>query len=234
MLFILSIQYISERKIIPFYFLNLTGWLFHFSSVFYLPLYFFLHKKISRKTITIISVLGVVIFIFQIEYIKQSVLFIAENVDGRLTDAINAYFTIDEYSSAYGITAGFIERIATCALIIIYYNKLTSRKEDIVFVNSFFLFFIIFFFFSEIRIIPVRVGGLFAFSYWVLYPRILETISLKNNRLAFLTFILLYALIKITSMTDNILYKYDNVIFGIQNFKDRLEIFDQVKPVLFK
>ena len=47
LLFLLSIIYIEKRKPLPFFLLNLLGFLFHWSSLIFFPLYFFIHKKIN-------------------------------------------------------------------------------------------------------------------------------------------------------------------------------------------
>jgi hypothetical protein len=233
-LFLLSLEYLTSRRFGPYLALNILGWLFHFSSLLFIILYFFLHKLISKRTLLIIYPIGLALYIFQIEYIKPLIIGITEFLGGRLEDAANNYFIIDEYSSSYGITIGFLERTLTFALLIIYYDKLKQSREMHVFINSYVIYFIFFFYFSEMFIIPLRVGGLFAFSYWILYPSIFNAISNKNNKFFFLLFISLYSMIKIITMTDNILYRYDNVIFGIESFQERLEIFEIVKPILFR
>ena len=50
-LFLLSLPYLQNRKLLPYLLLNMTGCLFHISSMIYLPLYFVLYRKMSKEII---------------------------------------------------------------------------------------------------------------------------------------------------------------------------------------
>jgi hypothetical protein len=233
MLFLLSLQYIRDRKIVPFFILNIVGCMFHISAVLYLPLYFFMHRIIPRKIVLTIFLVGIFIFLIQFEYVRPLLKEIASLLGERYTVILNKYLSSEMYSSGYGITIGFIERIITSALIIIYYNIIIKQnRHNILFINGYILFFIIFFYFSEIKIIPVRVGMLFSFGYWIIYPAIFKAIEKINNRIIFIIFI--YSLIKIAGMTDNLLYRYTNILFGQDDILGRQKIFDSVKEFLLK
>jgi len=230
MLFLLSLKYLKERNILSYFILNIIGCLFHFSSLLYLPLYFFLHKQISKKIIIPIFIAGALLFLLQVEYIRPTILKIIPILGEKATVAVQKYFSDELYSSRYGITIGFAERMVTSLLILIYYNKLIKLDRDnILFINSFLIYFIFFFYFAEINIIPVRVGGLFSYAYWILYPALFTVIGNKNNKIIFLSFIFAYSLIKITGMSDTIFYKYKTVITGKDNYEKRLKIFESSK-----
>jgi hypothetical protein len=235
MLFLLSLKYLKERRIVPFYILNILGCLFHFSSLFYLPLYFFLHKTIPKKVVIAIFIAGLIIFLLKVEYILPLITKVAKTLGETATESLQKYLKDPLYSSGYGLTIGLAERVMTAILIIIYYDKLIEQNRDnILFINSFVLFFIFFFFFAEIKIIPIRVGGLFYPSYWILYPALYKVIVNKNNRAIFLAFIFVYALVKVAGMTDTILYRYDNTLFGAESFDSRMEIFQSTSGYFLK
>jgi hypothetical protein len=235
MLFFLSLKYLSERKMLPYMLLNLVGCMFHFSSILFIPLYFFLHKTISKKAVIIIFITGLLLFLLRIEYIIPAVRKIAGLLGENTTQVLNKYIKNNLYSGGYGITIGLMERILTATLIVIFYRKLITKNTwNVIFINSYLIYFIFFFFFAEFRIIPIRVGGLFAFSYWVLYPAIAEVFERKNNRYLFISFIFLYSLVKIAGMTDNILYRYDNVLTGAESYKSRQAVFDKTSSYFLK
>jgi hypothetical protein len=56
----------------------------------------------------------------------------------------------------------------------------------------------------------------------------------KNNRAIFLAFIFVYALVKVAGMTDTILYRYDNTLFGAESFDSRMEIFQSTSGYFLK
>lgn len=235
MLFLLSLRYLRDRQLLPYLMLNLLGCMFHFSSLIYIPLYFFLHKQISRKTIIIIFIIGILLYLLQIEYIRPLISKISGLFGQRASDATWKYLNNDLYSVGYGITIGFIERMITSSLILLYYHRLISdNRNNILFINSFVLYFIFFFYFAEIKIIPVRVGGLFYYSYWILIPSLLSVIIKRNNRILFLFYIFIYSLVKIAGMSDNILYKYRSVLFVRDNFEKRLEVFESTKDFFLR
>jgi hypothetical protein len=235
MIFLLSIKYLQERKILPYFILNLIGCMFHISAVIFLPLYFFIHKMIPKKIVLTIFISGLIIFILQIEYVSPILNEIATALGEKFTIILGKYLRTNQYSTAYGYTIGFVERVVTSGLIIYYYDAIIKQnRHNILFINSYILFFFFFFFFAEIRIIPIRVGGLFYFSYWILYPAIYNAIQKRNNRIIFISYIFCYSLIKIAGMTDNILYRYVNVLLSADSVEARLRIFESSSDILFK
>ena len=235
MLFLLSVKYIEERKILPYYLLNIAACLFHISALIFLPLYFVLNKKISRKTVIIIFIAGLTIFLLRIQYIRPFLAWISSGSDSRFAELINKYLENPSFATGYGITIGLFERIVTFTLIIIYYEKLIKKNSiNLIFLNCFILYFIIFFYFSEMKIIPVRVGSLFSFSYWILFPALVEVIQNRNNKAVLVSCFFIYSLIKITGMTDNILYRYVNVLFTHDDVISRLKVFESSAGILIK
>jgi len=229
LLFLLSIKYIEERKIGKYYILNTVGLLFHISSIFYLPLYFFLHKKMNRKLIVVIFIIGIIIFLLKIEYVKPLVLSISKILGGRIQSITNDYLNSTIYGKSYGLSIGLLERLLSAVLIIMYYPKLiNASKHNIIFINAFVYYFFIFFYFSEIAIISIRVGMLFVFSYWILWPSIIYVSKIKINRQFIICVMLLYSFLKMIGLTRFQLYQYDNKIFGIKTYEERKEIFDRI------
>jgi len=229
LLFILSLKYIEERKIIKYYALNIIGLLFHSSTIIFLPLYFILHKKMNRNLIAFIFIIGIIIFLLKIEYAKPLVLFISKIIGGRIQAITNTYLNNTITGKSYGLSIGLLERIFSAVLIIVYYQKLINySKHNIIFINVFVLYFFFFFYFSEISIISIRVGGLFIFAYWILWPSIIYVSKIKINRQLILCVMLLYSFFKMIGLTRFQLYQYDNQLFGIKTYEERKEIFDRI------
>jgi len=232
LLFLISIRYIENRKIIPFLMLNLIGLSFHWSSIVFFPLYFFIHKKIDLRVLITIAVVGNVIYLFQIEYIKPFVQYIAGFLGEKVQFKTEVYMNASMFNQAYGITLGYLERLFTTILVLFYYNKLTAKSDTItIFINSFFIFFIFFFFFSELSIIVSRLARLFYFSYWIIWAALIDC---SNNTVRYLLYIpiAIFLNLKIARATNIIFYQYDNVIYGHhQEFKERKKTYD--KNVLF-
>ena len=225
MLFILSIKYLLERNTAKYFIFNLIGMTFHVSSIFYLPLYFIAHRSINRNMLIILFIIGNILFLFQIEYIRIVVRNISEILGGRFTLLANQYFSNKLFSASYGLTIGYVERLITAGLVIMLYKRLLNYNSySVVFINLFIYYFIIFFFFGELKFISVRVGSLFLISYWILIPTLFEVLRLSNNKFIFLLFFFFYSVFKTYGMTNSVLFKYDNVLFSYDKFNLRKNI----------
>jgi len=226
LLFLVSIRYIENRKIIPFLILNLIGLSFHWSSIIFFPLYFFIHKKIDLRALIAVAIIGNIIYLFQIEFIKPFVQFIAGFLGETVQIKTEIYMNASILNEAYGITIGYIERLFTTILVLFYYHKLTEKSgANTIFINSFFIFFVFFFYFSELSILVSRLARLFCFSYWIIWPALIDC---SNNTVKYMLFVSLaiYSNLKIARATNNVFYKYDNVIYGYhQEFKERENTF---------
>jgi hypothetical protein len=230
MLFILSLKYLRDRNLGMYMALNILGMFFHITALLFVPLYFFLYKPLSRKVLIITFLAGLAVFFFQIEYIRPLLFKIAGFFGEKFELLLDKYLRIELYSTAYGFTIGLLERILTTLLLIKYYNVLLERdRNNVLFINSFIIFLVLYLFFSEINVIPTRVGGLFSFSYWILYPAIYDVIQNKNNKILFLSFVFIYTFIKIAGITDNIFYRYVNVFLISDDYGERLIIFEKLK-----
>lgn len=224
--FLISIKYLQERRIIPYFLLNFAGILFHSSAILYLPLYFILHKECPKWLMWVILIAGIMVSIIQISYLRPIALAIGDFVGGRLSVQIRLYFASDFFTQSYGLSIGFIERIITYLCLILFKKKLIERNPyNNIFINVFILYFIFFFYFTEVMIVAERMTLLFAFSYWILYAELLALVKEIANKTLVLTAILAFSILKIVSATNNVFSKYDNLLFGIESYDERSQIF---------
>lgn len=220
-LFIFSIKYIEKRNFFKFLLLNICGFLFHWSSIVYFPLYFFIYKKINIKYLIIFFIFSNVIFLSQIEYIKPFFYYISNLF---FKNKIDSYLNNSMFGSAYGITLIYIEKLFISMLIFMYYGYLSKTRINVILINSFFISIIISFLFSEIYIVVARLSVLFIYSYWLLLP-----ILIKNSRLSrpvLILFFVLFAMLKTYRNTNYVMYKYDNVLLKkCDSYQDRKKVY---------
>ncbi|HOK35979.1 MAG TPA: EpsG family protein [Paludibacteraceae bacterium] len=234
LIFLIAIQYIEERKPLPYFALIILAFLFHWSAIFYAPLYFFLHKPISLKAFLIILVIGNLIFIFQIEYLKPIIRAVSSLFPDTISTKINHYLDIKIYSRPYGFTLGFFERTIMSLFILLYYNKLVQIQTNILFINSFLIYICLYLFCSEVSIILSRVAINFVYSYWILIPIILQKMD-KGSKPIFYLFYCLLIILKINIMTNNIFYNYQSSLLSNRNsYTEQLEIFNKNYKSLLK
>ncbi len=235
LLFIISIQYIEKRKFSKFLLLNLIGISFHWSSIFFIPLYFFVQRKLNIKTIILIFIIGNIIYLFQINYITSTIESIAHLIGGKMQTRTDSYLVSTVFSRQYGITLGYLEKIGTTFLVLLYYSKLTQNsKVNIIFINCYLIFLCIVLYFSELSIIITRVGSLFIFSYWILWPQIIKY-STSTSKFLLFVFFSLYLSIRTITSSDNVMFKYDSILQNqTMSYKERTLIFNKNSQSLQK
>lgn len=237
MLFLVSIRYLSKRKIIPYMILNVVGCFFHISSILYIPFYFLSKRIWPKYWVLFIFIIGNAIFLLQVEYIKPILLAMSSLIGGRIEALLLFYLnmTSDSNSASYGITIGYLERFLTFCLVYVLQNKLVKQNEDnVIFINAFYIYISIYLFFSEMSVILERVPILFVFSYWILYPQ--AYVCLSKNRLSkvvFLSLLFVYISLKLVVGNSTILSRYDNLLFGIESLYERAFVMRQRADELF-
>lgn len=228
LLFLISLKYIEERKILPYMLLNLAGILFHSSAIIFIPLYFILNKVWPKWLMWSIFIVGNILFVFHISYLEPIMLKIADIIGGRLAVQIKLYFAIDIYSQSYGLSPSYIERVITFLAVILFQNKLIEqRRSNCIFINAYVLYFVCFFFFSEIMVAVERLTLIFIFSYWIIYPELLYLIKQIVYKIIVFGTMILYCALKLIDMNSNILSRYDNVVFGIMSYEERSDNFHE-------
>lgn len=215
-LFVYSIKYIKQRKIGKYMLLNLCGMLFHTSAMIFFPLYFVLNKKINKYFLFILFVLGSIIYLFKINWFMPFLRFMLNvlplpkefYIVSKLLDALWQ----KGLTSRFGSIFGYLERAVTFILFFIYRDKIIEKKDNnICYLNCLYFYVFIYFFCSEFSYIVVRVGNLFVFSYWFLYPQLYKL--LKNNwKKIFLICFLGYGFFKIRSEYNSKLFLYESAL----------------------
>ena len=124
--FLLSINYLQKRKLIPYLLLNALGCYFHISALLYLPLYFILDRRINMKLIWTLFIIGNVIYLFQIPYLSKILLSVGSILGGRINALIYFYMADSHFGVSAGITIGYIERAISFILLALYYQKVET------------------------------------------------------------------------------------------------------------
>lgn len=224
MLFFISLKYLKQRKIIPYLLLNICGIFFHTSALFFLLLYFILPLKYNRKLIFSLYFIGIIFCILNFQWIpallKHLLPFLGFNK--RLVILINSYM---QDAGGRSISIGFLERILSFILVFYYENKILKLNEKYrIYINAFYIYTLLFLFGNSFSIIYQRIGLLFVFSYWIVYPLILKVCSIKRKKIL-LFIIFLYGFVKNVNGNTNILCKYNNFLIHEPNYIEYTKYF---------
>jgi hypothetical protein len=224
LLFLISLNYLNDRKPLRYFLVNFIGLTFHSTAIFFMPLYLFLNKS-SKKIFLGVFLVGCFLYFFQIKYIGFIVNLFADALGGIYL--LKGSFYLEGDSS--GITLAFLYILIPFVLTYINYDFIVSRnKYNILFVNMFLLYCVANTYFTEILVFRSRFGALFVLSLCILLPQIVLAYrdkDLKRYALNFLFFILLCSKLILTNTPlPNV---YDNLTFGIMNYDKRISNMNQ-------
>ena len=232
LLFIISIQFIKERKIIPFLILNILGMTFHMSSVIYLPMYFILNRNYSRKIILPLIILGNIYYIFDTKLFIHILEYMSSVLPAAVGGKITSYLSIIPQNYKLPIGTLYFERFVTFIMVFFFLHKEKGSREkenpySLIMENSFYIFYLIFLFTSEFFIASTRIGILFIYANWFLWGDIIE--NLRNTKIKVAVF-LIAVLIggnRIYNHFDfngnKILYRYENIITDHKSYEEKMK-----------
>lgn len=228
MLFLLSIKYVREKKIFKYILLNCFGVLFHTSSVFYLPLYFVLNHRFSKKFLLIAFFLGNIIMLAHISWLTG----LLQNIlpmlgQSRLASMITSYQILTGKANATSLGFGFIERTGIYLIALHFQPLFFKRNEKILpFLNMQYFFCFTYLYLSEFFIFTQRISMLFTFSYWIVLPAIYGKLRSDGKKI-FLLFFILYCVLKMLVQCDEPIFKYRNALFDENNYIQCTAIFNK-------
>lgn len=232
LLFIISIQFIKERKIIPFLILNILGMTFHISSIIYLPMYFILNRNYSRKIILPLIILGNIYYIFDTKLFIHILEYMSSVLPAAVGGKITSYLSIIPQNYKLPIGTLYFERLVTFIMVFFFLHKEKGSREkenpySLIMENSFYIFYLIFLFTSEFFIASTRIGILFIYANWFLWGDIIE--NLRNTKIKVAVF-LIAVLIggnRIYNHFDfngnKILYRYENIVTDHKSYEEKMK-----------
>lgn len=222
---LLALPYIFHRKPFQYFILIALAISFHFTAIIFIPLYFFLHRQISRKIIILLFITGNIFYFLDYHFVTSLFEKLAGNSNELLLKKTEIYINSGNFDNKWGLSFGFIERTATWILLIIFSKRIIEKRpEAVLFVNATLIYLMSFFLIFNIHTALLRMSLLFSFAYWIIYPLFWEKIqenSGKIVRLVFFLSILGYCLIR-TSMKTTIMDKYESVIFNNSTFMQKM------------
>lgn len=223
MLFLISIKYVNQKDFKRFFLLNLLGYFFHKSTIFYFPLYFVLNKKFSTKFLWLVFLIGNIIFLMHIKIIGGAVDIAVKLLQGTSFDPMLRWYGLTSGNfTGYDLGLGFLERTLTFVMTLKLQNKILKKDINLLpFFNLMYLYIFTYLYLSEINILVSRISMLFVITYPVIYGNIYDKLS-KKNKIIFLIFVGAYGILKMLVQCDEPNYLYENYLLTEPNFSKRL------------
>ena len=212
-LILLALPYIQQHQFWKFFAVWLAAMLFHVSAFFYLPAYFLLNRNWGRVWPLMLFIVVNIIFFFKLypaTYIMHNVLGISNEFLAK------AFNYVDTSTGEVGLTFGYVERFLMFVLVYTLYGRLIRQNSaNLMFCNAYYIFYTLWYLFSDVPVFVERMPILFVFSYWILGPNMMRLAKGVEKRIVNIL-VAVFVLMKITTVTDHILYGYDNLLTGIK------------------
>lgn len=196
MIFFYSIEYINQRNFKKYFFGILIAALFHNSAIFLLFIYFL--KNITRKTLYIILLLGLILSNY---YILNPILLLLKKIS-----FMAIYINYLQYTKPiFGTGLGFIFTILFTILFIYFYNRIRDERK------IYYLIFLFSFFISILNTagMPVlRFKMYFAFFAMIAIPELINSFTQRENRIILKVFTVLFLIANFYTTIYS--YKYSN------------------------
>ncbi|MBS5036836.1 MAG: EpsG family protein [Fusobacterium sp.] len=232
LLFIISIQFIKERKLIPFLILNILGMTFHMSSVIYLPMYFILNRNYNRKIILPLIILGNIYYLFDTKLFTHILEYMSSVLPAAVGGKITSYLSIIPQNYKLPVGTLYFERLVTFIMVFFFLHKEKNHREkenpySLIMENSFYIFYLIFLFTSEFFIASTRIGILFIYANWFLWGDIIENFRDTKIKAAVFLIAVLIGGNRIYNHFDfngnKILYRYENIITDHKSYEEKMK-----------
>lgn len=119
----------------------------------------------------------------------------------------------------YGLTYGYLEKsIIFLWCLKNYNNNFSKNSVNLFFCNSYFIYYCIWYTFADVTVFVQRFPLLFVFSYWIIVPNM---ISISDHKKLIKWLVVVFCLLKTQLQFARDIYKYDNIITGIESYQSR-------------
>ena len=227
LILILATRYIQERRFGRYLFCIFLAMLFHVMAIIFVPLYFVLDRKWPKTILWGIFITCMAVLLLRIKFLSPILLFAAGFLGGEYAVMVDMYFASGMLESSYGISFGLIERVFTFILIVYFYDKWEDKTGNrYIFPNMTIAYFMCFSLLSEMSVLLERFAYFFALSYCIFYPDLLKTLQIYSNKVLLVVYMFLVFTLKIAQQTQAVVCRYDNLLFGIESFEERLSTLD--------
>ena len=157
----LSLSHLRDNQIKKFFQYWLIGFLFHYSAIFILPIYFLHNKKVSTRTMITTLILGVLMGVIFIRFLQ----ILCEHIP-YLSFRLNTYLEKNSGANLFN----FVETILIMGSCLFYRNQLNSIYKHVDFyLNILWFSSLLLFVFSSLEDIK-RVRDYFILSYFMILP----------------------------------------------------------------
>lgn len=200
-IFLLSIRFVEQKRLIPYIISVSLAGLIHNSAFFLYPVYFVLNRRFTNTTFLITIVVGLVLFILNIDFFTQILApFHLHKFEG--------YAGTEQFNVKRGFGVTQIEIIIMIVLIITLRKKIEilDPKYSNIFINMYFIYSILILYFFSVSAFSGRLKFFFNISYIFIFPLFVR--ALKKTKYFVLGHLVVFVYLLATIV--HLMYFYDS------------------------
>ena len=212
LLFLFSIQYIEERKFMPYFLWVTAAAAFHSSALILYPVYFLCNTVFSNKQIVVAVAISILFFILKIDVVSPLLPFFSDDL------RVAYYLDTVKYSVSRPFSVTHAEFLLILTVLFSYRERIDKLKVDNAYFNIFFNLFVMYgiliFLFFGVSIVSARLKFYFLTSFLIIIPALLGRLE-KNSRLIGYFVLVIYLLVYMATLYQKTPYfsTYKNVLF---------------------
>lgn len=225
LIFLNSLDFIRNRKFLPYLGMCLLSVSLHFSSLVFLPLYFFLHIRLNKWVFLLLFILCHLALFAGFSPIME--------IASRLLEDNEIVAQKVESYTDYGwhgmpVTV-LLQRIITCGLVFCYYETLISRREtNVIIINSLLVFMLGTALTYDIVEVSNRMGIIFSYANWVILIELVFCLRYAGNRCLFAGYFVLFFIFRMLVTINTPVNEYQNFLFGnARTYQQSLDHFNK-------
>jgi hypothetical protein len=194
-IFFYSLKYIIQKNFFKYILFILLGFLFHWSIIIFLPLYFFINKRFSTTLLSSLVVCFVLFYVLQVKtgnliYNLSDMVF-GEN--SNITDKVSYYTSNSLFSIKRIFSVGSILNIAIILLTLIFRKKLENVMPNFnLFLNLMILQLFFYFVLYEYIEFSGRLRFYTLIAYIMILPYFIKVFKSLADRIIIYFIIVLY------------------------------------------
>ena len=219
-LYLFSLKYVKERKLIKFLLLILLAYTFHHVSLIFVPTYFLHRRVLPLKWMILIFCIG------SFFYFVGKIFFNAQILNYFLpkTDIQSAYdYMKNDGSNAFSLSGiwDYLSKLFLFCSLCLYYKYLRKRKGEILIYNLAFLSIVFALYFSFSYSIGHRLSLLFFFANAIILSKLYFLFNRKKSFFYVSRIIFLFCVLSVCVENSSMLVRYENVLFSPQSIEMR-------------
>lgn len=218
-IFLISIRFINERRLIPYVFLMLVATLLHYSSLIFFLFYPIGNWIMPRKLFIIIFIIANVLYLTHLPMMSIIAKHIGSLTEGVIGDKLNNY---SESTYVRGITVGYIFKFINTLIIIWKYNDIIRLNRNLSLMLILYLIMIfVTFGMNDISVVSERIEDLLMPTYCILFPAALSLIRIIRNRNVCMTYFFIFLMLKLYAETKIVMYNYSSFVLSPASYENK-------------